>query len=74
MNQLITALIILGLAGWFVFSLRKVIQGAAGCARCGISSLRRHKKGAAAYATLMGIRLFWTGERHRRDGNLSGRQ
>lgn len=44
MNQLITALIILGLAGWFVFSLRKVIQGAAGCARCGISSLRRHKQ------------------------------
>ena len=44
MNQLIIALIILGLAAWFVFSLRKVIQGAAGCARCGISSLRRHKK------------------------------
>ena len=54
MNQLIIALIILGLAAWFVFSLRKVIQGAAGCARCCISSLRRHKKGASAYATVNG--------------------
>ena len=52
MNQLIIALIILGLAAWFVFSLR--IQGAAGYARCGISSLRRHKKGASAYATVNG--------------------